>query len=57
MALAFGLLLGSTAAMADEGPELPSAGTNIRDQASLQRGAHLFFNYCVGCHSLKYMRY
>jgi ubiquinol-cytochrome c reductase cytochrome c1 subunit len=23
----------------------------------LQRGAKLFFNYCVGCHSLKYVRY
>jgi ubiquinol-cytochrome c reductase cytochrome c1 subunit len=56
-ALTLGLLLGTTAAMADEGPELPSAATNIRDTASLQRGAHLFFNYCVGCHSLKYERY
>ena len=55
-ALAFGLLLGTTAAMA-EGPELPAAGTNLRDTASLQRGAHIFFNYCVGCHSLKYARY
>lgn len=55
-ALAFGLLLGTTAVMA-EGPELPAAGTNIRDTASLQRGAHIFFNYCVGCHSLKYIRY
>lgn len=35
----------------------PSAGNNLRDQASLQRGARLFFNYCVGCHSLKYVRY
>ena len=42
---------------AAEGGRLPSAGTNLRDQASLQRGARLFFNYCVGCHSLKYMRY
>lgn len=41
---------------AEEGG-LPSAGTNLRDQASLQRGARLFFNYCVGCHSLKYVRY
>jgi ubiquinol-cytochrome c reductase cytochrome c1 subunit len=32
---------------------------NIRvdDIASLQRGAHLFFNYCSGCHSLQFMRY
>ncbi len=54
--LSLGLLLGSASAWA-EGPELPAAGNNLRDQASLQRGAHLFFNYCVGCHSLKYMRY
>jgi ubiquinol-cytochrome c reductase cytochrome c1 subunit len=44
--------------MAEEGgAELPSANVNLRDQASLQRGARLFFNYCVGCHSLKYQRY
>jgi len=55
--LAIGLLAGSVSAWADEGPELPAAGNNLRDEASLQRGAHLFFNYCVGCHSLKYMRY
>jgi len=29
----------------------------VHDQASLQRGARLFMNYCVGCHSLKYLRY
>ena len=54
--LGFGLLAGSASAWA-EGPGLPAAGNNLRDQASLQRGAHLFFNYCVGCHSLKYLRY
>lgn len=57
IALAFGLLVGSTSALAAEGPELPKAGNNISDQASLQRGAKLFFNYCVGCHSIKFMRY
>ncbi len=56
-ALAFGLLVGATSAMAAEEGGLPSAGTNVRDQASLQRGAKLFFNYCIGCHSLKYARY
>jgi ubiquinol-cytochrome c reductase cytochrome c1 subunit len=57
-ALALCLLLGSVSAMAAEGgAELPSAGVNLRDQASLQRGARLFFNYCVGCHSLKFQRY
>ena len=29
----------------------------MSDKKSLQRGARNFFNYCAGCHSLKYMRY
>jgi ubiquinol-cytochrome c reductase cytochrome c1 subunit len=57
IALAFGLLFSSVSSWAEEGPEMASAGTNVNDQASLQRGAKLFFNYCVGCHSLKYVRY
>jgi ubiquinol-cytochrome c reductase cytochrome c1 subunit len=57
IALALGLLVGSVSAIAEEGPELPKAGNSISDQASLQRGAKLFFNYCVGCHSIKFMRY
>ena len=56
IALVIGLLVGSLPAQA-EGPELASSGASVRDQASLQRGARLFFNYCVGCHSLKYVRY
>ncbi len=27
------------------------------DKASLQRGAKLYMNYCMGCHSLQYARY
>ncbi|MGO4501942.1 MULTISPECIES: cytochrome c1 [unclassified Dyella] len=57
VALTVGLLVGTNVAMAQEEGGLPSAGTNVHDQASLQRGAKLFFNYCVGCHSLKYVRY
>ena len=57
IALVAGLLLGSSSAMASEEGSLPSAGTNVHDQAALQRGAKLFFNYCVGCHSLKFVRY
>lgn len=57
VALAFGLIVGSASVQASEEGGLPPAGTNVQDQASLQRGAKLFFNYCVGCHSLKYMRY
>ena len=30
---------------------------NLEDQASLQRGAQTYLNYCIGCHSLKYQRY
>lgn len=37
--------------------ELEKANNNIRDQASLQRGAVLFSNYCMACHSAEYMRY
>jgi ubiquinol-cytochrome c reductase cytochrome c1 subunit len=57
IALTIGLLAGASTAMASEEGSLPSAGTNVADKASLQRGAKLFFNYCVGCHSLKYVRY
>jgi ubiquinol-cytochrome c reductase cytochrome c1 subunit len=45
------------AAFAEEGGAFPNANINVHDQASLQRGARLFMNYCVGCHSLKYLRY
>lgn len=40
-----------------EGVPLAKAHINLRDTASLQRGAKIFMNYCAGCHSLKYMRY
>lgn len=30
---------------------------NLRDQASLQRGAKYFMNYCSGCHGLEHIRY
>ena len=30
---------------------------DVSDQASLQRGAKTYMNYCMGCHSLKYARY
>lgn len=55
------LVLGLAVAMPlfaeEEGVHLQSAGTDITDRASLQRGAQLFMNYCSGCHSLKYLRY
>ena len=30
---------------------------DINNKASLQRGAKYYVNYCMGCHSLKYLRY
>ena len=30
---------------------------NLSDRASLQRGARIFVNYCLSCHSAGYMRY
>jgi len=30
---------------------------NPHDKASLQSGAQLYMNYCMGCHSLQYARY
>ena len=47
----------SPAFAAEEGPKVQQAGTDLGDQASLQRGAKLYMNYCSGCHSLKYLRY
>jgi ubiquinol-cytochrome c reductase cytochrome c1 subunit len=56
-ALALGLLVGIMPAHAEGEAGLLKSGSDVRDQASLQRGARLFFNYCIGCHSLKYVRY
>lgn len=36
---------------------LQHANNELENSASLQRGARNFMNYCVGCHSLKYVRY
>jgi ubiquinol-cytochrome c reductase cytochrome c1 subunit len=33
------------------------AGNEVQNTASLQRGAANFVNYCLGCHSLKYVRW
>ena len=36
---------------------LDKAPVDISNQASLQNGAKLFVNYCLGCHSAAFMRY
>ena len=42
---------------AEEGYPLQDANADVSNLASLQRGARNFVNYCLGCHSAKYMRY
>lgn len=36
---------------------LLDAGNDVSNTNSLQRGARNFVNYCMGCHSAKYVRY
>jgi ubiquinol-cytochrome c reductase cytochrome c1 subunit len=54
---AVALLALPLSAFAEEGSSFPPAGNDIRNRASLQRGARNFMNYCSGCHSAKYVRY
>ena len=56
LALALLILPGLTLA-ASEGYPLMKAPIDPHDKASLQRGAKLFVNYCMGCHSLEHQRY
>jgi len=44
-------------ALASEGPAVERAMNDVGNRASLQRGARDFVNYCLGCHSAKYVRY
>jgi ubiquinol-cytochrome c reductase cytochrome c1 subunit len=55
MLLALGLLAGSVQAQEAEG--LAQSGVRVGNLSSVQRGARIYFNYCSGCHSLKYMSY
>jgi ubiquinol-cytochrome c reductase cytochrome c1 subunit len=53
------LLVTAPALASAAGPAIPlePAAIDLRDQASLQRGAQLYMNYCLGCHSLQFVRY
>ncbi len=51
------LALPMLAAASGAGVELDKANVNLDNKSSLQRGAKLFMNYCMGCHSLQYQRY
>jgi ubiquinol-cytochrome c reductase cytochrome c1 subunit len=51
------LCVAGAAFAAEEGARMVPAPINPLDEESLQRGAKLFVNYCLNCHSAKYMRY
>lgn len=56
---AFFLMMVPVAVMAAGGGNLPlyDADVDLNNKASLQRGAKLYVNYCMGCHSISSMRY
>ena len=39
------------------GVQLQNANIDLGNEAAIQRGAKQFVNYCMGCHSAKYVRY
>ena len=45
------------ATAAESAPALDRAPTDPYDIASIQRGARIFVNYCLGCHNAAHMRY
>ena len=55
--LALFLTVSVPAFAAEENAQLLNAPVNSLDNESLQRGARNFVNYCLTCHSAKYMRY
>ncbi len=54
--LILGLLPMMGHAASAHGP-LYSAPVDVSDTESLQRGAKIFVNYCLGCHSASFMRF
>jgi ubiquinol-cytochrome c reductase cytochrome c1 subunit len=57
LALAAAILVGAPAYGSAGGAHLERANNDVSNKASLQRGARNFVNYCLGCHSAKYVRY
>jgi len=50
-------MLVSTSVMASSGVHLDEANIKLEDSASIKRGAKLFVQYCLNCHSAALMRY
>ncbi len=62
LALTLTLLLTSFGVLASGGKscgqiDCYDVDVDLRDQASMQRGAATFINYCMGCHEAGYSRY
>ena len=51
------LLVPGVLMASEEGIHLEKAYVNLADQASLQKGAATFVNYCLTCHAASFMRY
>ena len=53
------MLLGASATASAAGGVKPKykASVDVSNTDSLRRGSKYFVNYCLGCHSLKYVRY
>lgn len=51
------LLLPLSVSASGGGIKLESADIDLSDSASLERGAHHYVTYCLGCHSAKHIRY
>ena len=55
--LVLAFLLPNAVFAAGGGAHLDTANYDLTDKASLQSGAMLFQNYCLGCHQMQYQRY
>ena len=53
----FAVGINSAAAFTGSDLRMEETPMNRLDVPSLQRGARTFVNYCLNCHSAKYMRY
>lgn len=51
------LMLPNVVLAAGGAVHLDTAHYDLTDKASLQKGAKLFMNYCLGCHQMQYQRY
>jgi ubiquinol-cytochrome c reductase cytochrome c1 subunit len=55
--LTLGLMLPTLVLAAGANVPLDKANYDLRDQVSLQNGAMIYNNYCLGCHQMQYQRY